>query len=251
MNQTNEFVIVVEKLKKHYGDIRAVDGVSFRIKKNQIISLLGPNGAGKTTLVKILTTISEPTAGEAWVNGYHIRRESLHVRRSIGVVPQFNNLDPYLTGRENLILHAKMHFMQKKRYMKRIDEVLRFMGVYERRNDFPDTYSGGMQRRLIFARAILHDPQIVFLDEPTTGLDPQSRRAVWAHIEKIKRSKTIFLTTHNMEEAELLSDRIMVIDNGRIIADGTSGQLKKHVRHLPEPTLEDVFIHLTGRRIRE
>jgi ABC-2 type transport system ATP-binding protein len=144
-----------------------------------------------------------------------------------------------------------MHFIPKKIYSQRIDELLNFMGIYERRNDYPDKYSGGMQRRLIFARALIHNPQILFLDEPTTGLDPQSRRAVWEYVEKIKSEITVFLTTHYMEEADILSDRVMIIDHGQIIADGTGAQLKRQIPGIKNPSLEDVFIHLTGRRIRD
>lgn len=251
MKNDNEYAIVTEDLKKVYGKIKALDGVSFKILRNQITSLLGPNGAGKTTLVKLLTTIAKPTFGNAWVEGYGIQKDSISVRRIIGVVPQINNLDTYLTARENLVLHARMHFIPKKIYSQRIDELLHFMGIYERRNDYPDNYSGGMQRRLIFARALIHNPQILFLDEPTTGLDPQSRRAVWEYIQRFKSKMTIFLTTHYMEEADILSDRVMIIDHGKIIADGTSAQLRKLVQDTSNPSLEDVFIHLTGRRIRE
>ncbi|MFQ6113638.1 MAG: ABC transporter ATP-binding protein [bacterium] len=251
MKSEDQYAIVAQNLQKFYGHIKALDGVSFEIKRNQVTSLLGPNGAGKTTLVKILTTIAEPSNGKAWVEGYDIQKDSINVRRMVGVVPQINNLDSYLTARENLILHAKMHSMPRKIYSERIDELFQFMGIYERRNDYPDTYSGGMQRRLIFARALIHNPQILFLDEPTTGLDPQTRRAVWEHIEKIKNTITIFLTTHYMEEADILSDRVMIIDHGKIIADGSSGELKRAVPGMRAPSLEDVFIHLTGRRIRE
>jgi ABC-2 type transport system ATP-binding protein len=251
MKDENRYAIVAQNVRKVYGLIKALDGVSFKIRRNQITSLLGPNGAGKTTLVKILTTIAQPTSGSAFVEGHDVQKDSIRVRRIIGVVPQINNLDSYLTARENLILHAKMHFMPKRKYSERIDALLHFMGIFERRNDYPDTYSSGMQRRLIFARALIHNPHILFLDEPTTGLDPQSRRAVWEHIEKIKSQVSIFLTTHNMEEADILSDRVMIIDRGKIIADGTCAQLKESVPGMKKPRLEDVFIHLTGRRIKE
>lgn len=304
--------IRAEGLSKVYGSIRAVDDVSFEVEPRTVVALLGPNGAGKTTLVKMLTTIARPTAGQAWVAGHEISREEIAVRRAIGVVPQMNNLDRYLTARENLVLHAMMHGMPKERYVRRIEELLEFIGLAERGDDFPDTYSGGMMRRLVFARALVHDPQVLFLDEPTTGLDPQSRRAVWDEIIRYKGRATIFLTTHNMEEAERLADRIIVMDAGRFLADGTATELKARVtrtetyllylrhhaepyadrlRTLPEveslqaqnsvlevrlrrgaaldqvmrvfdadeivhvierePSLEDVFLELTGRRIRE
>jgi len=307
-----EDVIVVEDLTKVYGNIMAVDHVSLRVPRGMVVSLLGPNGAGKTTLVKILTTLARPTSGRAFVSGWDVQKHGVQIRARIGVVPQFNNLDRYLTARENLILHAKQHDLRKGDYEKHIDELLDFMGLYDRRNDYPNEYSGGMQRRLVFARALVHRPQILFLDEPTTGLDPQSRRAVWDYLEKVRGQLTIFLTTHYMEEADRLSDRIIVIDRGRTLVEGTARDLKtlvsdQHVYELEvsaktaeyvellrkqdyverceatdsilevqlrddnyltslihlfqpgdlgrvtrrEPTLEDVFIHLTGRRIRD
>jgi ABC-2 type transport system ATP-binding protein len=304
--------IRAEGLTKVYGRIRAVDGVSFEVATGTAVALLGPNGAGKTTLVSMLTTIARPTAGKAWVEGYEVSKDEIAVRRTIGVVPQMNNLDRYLTARENLVLHAMMHGMPKSEFVSRIDELLEFMGLGERGDDFPDTFSGGMMRRLVFARALVHNPKVLFLDEPTTGLDPQSRRTVWDEIARFKGKATIFLTTHNMEEAERLADRIMVMDEGRILVDGTAAELKARVKHsetyllylrtnaecyaprlraLPEvedlrvddsllevrlrkgthltrlmaifdsgdvlkvterePSLEDVFLELTGRRIRE
>lgn len=212
---------------KAYGSLLAVKDVSFSVQKGTVFGLLGPNGAGKTTLVNMLTTLLKPTSGSAFVGGYDVVREAAKVRSLIGVVPQENNLDRYLTARENLILHAKMHGMSPSSYQRRIDELLSLMGLAERQKDFPNKFSTGMQRRLVVARALVHDPQILFLDEPTTGLDPQAKRAIWDYFLSLKGKRTLFLTTHNMEEADFLCDEISIIDNGSPIAHGTSAQLKE------------------------
>ncbi len=305
--------IILKNIRKVYKNIVAVDGISLNIEEGTVFGLLGPNGAGKTTLVKILTTITTPTSGEAYIHGYDIKKDSIKIRRIIGVVPQENNLDRYLTARENLTLHAKMQGMPRSEYNERVDYLLNMMGLFHRRNDFPDKFSGGMQRRLVIARALIHSPTVLFLDEPTTGLDPQSRRAVWEYIQSLKEKTTIFLTTHYMEEADQLCDRIVILDHGKALIDGTSASIKetlkgsdlyevefepdfkpdpsqreflyfisdnpyeengsirinlkdkkylkplierietKYIRGIRrlEPTLEDVFIHLTGRSIRD
>lgn len=305
-------VVQVSNLVKRYGSIIAVNDVSFDVEQGSLVGLLGPNGAGKTTLIRMLTTISRPTSGRATVGGYDILHQRKQVRSVIGVVPQDNNLDHFLTARENLVMHARMHYMSPDQYNPQIDKLLDLMELTSRQNDTPDKYSGGMQRRLTVARALIHDPQVIFLDEPTTGLDPQSRRAVWDYIGPLKGQKTILLTTHYMEEADVLADRIIVMDNGKTIADGTASQLKqslgkgstydiefranaeryferlkdlefvsmpsqsdemvsfrlsepKYLKSIlcdidaedlsrvtaHEPTLEDVFIKLTGRRLRD
>jgi len=189
------------------------------VKKGEIFALLGPNGAGKTTLIRILTTLMSPTSGKAFVHGMDTGRNGREIRRLIGVVPQENSLDRYLTARENLELQARLHSMEKKKYKSRIDELLELFGLVNRQHDFPDTFSGGMQRRLVVARALLHQPKVLFLDEPTTGLDPQSRRAVWDYIRSIAGEMTIFLTTHYLEEAEHLCERIAIME-------GSSAELK-------------------------
>jgi len=167
-----------------------------------------------------------PTSGEAFVYGMNTASNGRDIRRLIGVVPQENSLDRYLTARENLELQARLHSMEKKLYKGRIDELLELFGLAGRQNDFPDTFSGGMQRRLVVARALLHQPKVLFLDEPTTGLDPQSRRAVWDYIRSIAGEMTIFLTTHYLEEAEHLCERIAIMDHGRLVAMGSSAELK-------------------------
>jgi ABC-2 type transport system ATP-binding protein len=227
MTSAMENEIELRQVSKAYGNLLAVRDVSLTIPKGVVFGLLGPNGAGKTTLVNILTTLLRPTSGSASVGGYDVVHDAAKVRSLIGVVPQENNLDRYLTARENLILHAKMHKMNPSSYHRRIDELLSLMELTERQKDFPDQFSTGMQRRLIVARAIVHDPQILFLDEPTTGLDPQAKRAIWDYFLSLKWKRTLFLTTHNMEEADFLCDRISIIDNGSPIASGTSSQLKE------------------------
>jgi len=224
---TAESEIDLRKVTKAYGSLVAVKDVSFAVPKGMVFGLLGPNGAGKTTLVNMLTTLLRPTSGSASVGGYDVVRDAAKIRSLIGVVPQENNLDRYLTARENLILHAKMHGMSPASYHRRIDELLSLVGLADRQKDFPNKFSTGMQRRLVVARALVHDPEVLFLDEPTTGLDPQAKRAIWDYFLSLKGKRTLFLTTHNMEEADFLCDQISIIDNGTPIASGTSAQLKE------------------------
>lgn len=221
-----DYAIIVRSVSKRYGTLSALDSFELAVKQGEIFALLGPNGAGKTTLIRILTTLMRPTAGEAFVYGLNTTVNGGEIRRLIGVVPQENNLDRYLTARENLELHARLHCMDKKIYTARIDELLELFGLAGRQHEMPDTFSGGMQRRLVVARALLHKPKVLFLDEPTTGLDPQSRRAVWDYIRSIAGEMTIFLTTHYLEEAEQLCERIAIMDHGRLIAMGSSAELK-------------------------
>jgi ABC-2 type transport system ATP-binding protein len=218
--------ITTHSLTKRYGDLTALDSFDLEVAQGSIFGLLGPNGAGKTTLMRVLTTLMRQTSGEASIEGLDTRSLGREIRRLIGVVPQENSLDRYLTARENLELHARLHGMEPRLYRKRIDELLELMGLVARQKDFPDTYSGGMQRRLVVTRALLHEPRVLFLDEPTTGLDPQSRRAVWDYIKSIAGSMTIFLTTHYLEEAEQLCDRIAIMDHGKLIALGSTQELK-------------------------
>ncbi len=221
--------IETRDIRKSYGSIVALNGVSLQVQPGMFLGLLGPNGAGKTTLVSILTTLLHPTSGAAFVGGYDVVRQGGRVRSLIGVVPQENNLDRYLTARENLVFHAKMHGMRSSEYHPRIDELINIMGLADRQNEFPTAFSTGMQRRLVIARALVHDPRVLFLDEPTTGLDPQAKWAIWEYFLALKGKRTLFLTTHNMEEADLLCDRINIIDHGSIIAAGTSAELKEMV----------------------
>lgn len=219
-------MISVHKIRKTYGDLVALDGISLEIEKGMLFGLLGPNGAGKTTLLKILTTLIQPTSGSAYLDGYNVITEGKKVRRLIGVVFQENNLDRHLTAKENLILHAKMYGLSKAQYLPKIQELLRLTGLSSRQDEYPHRFSGGMQRRLAVARALVQNPRVLFLDEPTSGLDPQARRVLWDYLLSLKGETTIFLTTHHMEEAEELCGRIVIVDRGKILADGTSGQLK-------------------------
>jgi ABC-2 type transport system ATP-binding protein len=218
--------ILARSLTKQYGDLIALNDFNLQVERGSIFGLLGPNGAGKTTLIRILTTLMRQSSGEVLIEGLDPGRHGREIRALIGVVSQENSLDRYITARENLELHARLHGIESGRYHRRIDELLDLMGLAARQHDMPDTYSGGMQRRLVVARALLHEPRVLFLDEPTTGLDPQSRRAVWDYIRSIAGSMTIFLTTHYLEEAEQLCDRIAIMDHGRLIASGSSQELK-------------------------
>ncbi len=211
---------------KRYGGLIALDSFDLTVERGGIFGLLGPNGAGKTTLIRVLTTLLRPDGGEARVEGLDTARDGREIRRLIGVVPQENSLDRYLTARENLELHARLHGMAGNLYRARIDELLELFGLAGRQHDFPDTFSGGMQRRLVVARALVHEPRVLFLDEPTTGLDPQSRRAVWDYIRSIAGTMTIFLTTHYLDEAEQLCDRLAIMDHGKLIALGSTAELK-------------------------
>ncbi|MBJ6725816.1 ABC transporter ATP-binding protein [Geomesophilobacter sediminis] len=223
--------ITLREITKVYGTFTAVDRFSLEVERGTVFGLLGPNGAGKTTLIKILTTLMRPTSGDAVVEGHSILTAAKKVREVIGVVPQENNLDRYLTARENLVLHGKLHGMSAARYNPRIDELLEMTGLTSRQHDFPDTFSGGMQRRLVVARSLVHNPLVLFLDEPTTGLDPQSRRALWDYIRQLRHSMTVFLTTHYMDEADTLCDRIVIMDNGVSLADGSAAALKEALSH--------------------
>ena len=221
--------IKTELLTKQYGDLSALVSFDLEVTKGTIFGLLGPNGAGKTTLIRILTTLMRPSSGRAWVEGFDTLTHGQDIRKLIGVVPQENSLDRYLTARENLELNARLHGMAGVDYKKRIDELLELFGLAGRQNDFPDTFSGGMQRRLVVARALIHQPSILFLDEPTTGLDPQSRHAVWDYVKSLAGSMTIFLTTHYLEEADLLCERIAIMDHGRLITQGSAAELKERL----------------------
>jgi ABC-2 type transport system ATP-binding protein len=223
--------LILQGLTKRYGTLTAVDGFSLEVERGTVFGLLGPNGAGKTTLIKMLTTLMRPTGGDAFIEGHSVISAGKKVREQIGVVPQENNLDRYLTAHENLVLHARMHGMAPRDYRPRIDQLLELTGLSSRRNDFPDTYSGGMQRRLVVARALVHAPRLLFLDEPTTGLDPQSRRALWEYIRTLRSEMTIFLTTHYMDEADSLCDRIVIMDHGTALVDGTATELKERFAH--------------------
>ena len=303
-------IVEVEELSKNFGQLTAVDRVSFKVNGGEIFGFLGPNGAGKTTTINILCTLLRPTGGRALVNGYDVIKQRTQVRRSIGLVFQDPTLDEYLTAEQNLNFHAYAYGIPRDIRLKRMRELLELVELWDRRKNRVRTYSGGMKRRLEIARGLLHHPKVLFLDEPTLGLDPQTRRRIWDYILALRQQEelTIFLTTHYMDEAENC-DRIAIIDYGRIVAldspdklkDGVGGDLVSlkaenteaaiaelteryqlepaienglvtfNVPHgetfLPDfirsfnshllsisvrrPTLDDVFIKLTGRTIRE
>jgi ABC-2 type transport system ATP-binding protein len=311
-NQSNILeVIQVENLKKRYKNINALDGVSFSVKRGEVFGLLGPNGAGKTTIINILCTLSQPSSGVAYVNGYNVYKQSSSVRKSIGLVFQETILDNHLTAEENLYLHAMLYGVPLKEYAWRKRELLKFCELWNKRKMKVETFSGGMKRRLELVRALIHWPQILFLDEPTIGLDPQTRKKIWDYIFTLrkKRNVTIFLTTQYLSEAENC-DKIAILDHGVVVAIDSPENLKKMIgediiffktennrlaekefhkkfpkypikligkelrvkidngdqflpilvktispriisMELRRPTLEDVFLEITGRKIRE
>jgi ABC-2 type transport system ATP-binding protein len=307
-------MIEVNDLTKKFGSLVAVDKLNFAVQPGEVFGLLGPNGAGKTTTLSILCTILKPTSGTAIINGFDVTKHPSQVRRSIGIVFQEPSIDDRLTGRENLEMHANLYGVPRSEQRKRIEELLRLVELEDRANSLMKTYSGGMRRRLEIARGLIHHPKVLFLDEPTLGLDPQTREHIWSYITELSNREniTMILTTHYMEEADKLCDRIAIIDYGKIIALDEPGRLKEglegdiifvrtgSVRELSErlsemewakdlkllegelklivkggeaiipriveiaarsgihidsisirePTLEDVFLHYTGREIR-
>ena len=223
--------IVVENIVKRYGDFEAVKGVNFAVEDGEIFGLLGPNGAGKSTLIRMMTTLIPATSGKAIVGGYDVSKDSDAVRRMIGVIPQALTSDPDLTVEENLSIYAKLYSVQRAQREKNINEVLEAVDLVKWRGAQTKTLSGGMRRRLEIARGLVHDPRIFFLDEPTTGLDPVSRIAVWEMLNNLKKTRnlTMLLTTHYMEEADRLCDRIAIVDHGKLVALGTPVELKQSV----------------------
>lgn len=225
------YAIEVENLVKKYGDFEAVEGISFKVKRGEIFAFLGPNGAGKTTTVHVLTTLLKLTSGKAIVAGHDVVKEPMEVRKRIGIVFQDPSLDRELTAYENMYIHGRIYGLGGNELKNKIEELLKFVELWEFRNKPVKYFSGGMQRRLEIARALLHEPEVLFLDEPTIGLDPQTRAHIWEYIKSMKEehNMTIFLTTHYMDEAEQLADRIAIMDHGKIIAEGTAEELKKLV----------------------
>jgi len=242
--------IEVKNLTKEFNGLKAVDNISFEVKEGEIFGLLGPNGAGKTTTIKMLATLLNPTKGEAKVWGFDVLKQKDEVRNSIGIVFQEPALDNRLTGKENLDFHARLYGLDSKTREERIQEVLTLVELKDKTNVLVINYSGGMQRRLEIARGLMHYPKVLFLDEPTLGLDPQTRHRIWEYILYLnqKEKTTIILTTHYMEEADYLCQRVGIIDFGKIVALDTPQNLKNIFK---KPTLEDVFLHLTGRKIRD
>jgi ABC-2 type transport system ATP-binding protein len=231
MNTTETNAIEVNKLKKQFGDFVAVKEVSFTVHTGEIFGLLGPNGAGKTTLIRMMTTLTPPTSGKAVVGGHDVVADADGVRHAIGVIPQAMTSDPELTARENMMIHAKLYGLSASQRKELIPRLLESVGLTEFADKLVGSFSGGMRRRLEIARGLVHSPRILFLDEPTTGLDPVSRSAVWEMINKLKEASglTILLTTHYMEEANQLCDRIAIVDHGVLVALDTPAKLKDSV----------------------
>jgi ABC-2 type transport system ATP-binding protein len=305
------FAVQTLKLSRKFGELVAVDGIDLEIKKGELFALLGPNGAGKTTTINMLCCLLKPSGGTARIMGYDILKQPFRVKEIIGVSPQETVLSEHLNSLENIELIGQIHGMAAAELKSKAQEMLATMGLEARAKDQVRKFSGGMKRRLNIMMALVHNPQVVFLDEPTLGLDPQARRAIWAYISQLKREKTILLTTHYMDEADFLADRIGIIDDGRIVALGTGHELKNSLlekqtmiiqaqnlspqavekmrtkyteveatgdtmvvsdkqlsleeiigllhhsgatvrsAYLKEPTLDDVFLQITGKELRE
>lgn len=248
--QDNNSIITVSNLVKKFNDFAAVDNLSFEVKKGEIFALLGPNGAGKSTTIKMLTTLLHPTSGKILLNGFDPAHNKDGVRKSLGIVFQDPSLDDDLTAFENMEFHAICYKVPKDIRVKRIEDLLKFVELWDRRKGLVKTFSGGMKRRLEIARGLLHHPTILFLDEPTLGLDPQTRNHMWSYVKDINQNEgmTVFFTTHYMEEADRVAERIAIVDQGKIIAMGTADELKAQT---DSETLEDAFLSLTGHKIRE
>ncbi|MBW2030074.1 MAG: ATP-binding cassette domain-containing protein [Deltaproteobacteria bacterium] len=278
-------MIRIERLKKNYGAITALDGIDLHVPAGELFAYLGPNGAGKTTTIRILTGLTRRSAGDAWLNGFHIEKEGLKAKKRFGLVMQSINLDQELTVSENLDIHGRLFGMSTSERRRKIDQMLAYVDLIDRKKSLVKQLSGGMKRRLTIARAMVHSPEILFLDEPTVGLDAAIRRRIWALIKEIqKKGTTIFLTTHYIEEAEFLADRVAFLDKGRIVVidkprslmarTGTwaidqmdKGNMKtvyfrtrqeadafvtgqKESYTLRRVNLEDSFLSLTGKKVK-
>ena len=243
-------MIVVEHLTKTFGKVTAVSDISFEIKRGEIVAFLGPNGAGKTTTIKMLTTLLKPTSGKIELDGFSPERQPGEVRKRFGIVFQDPSLDDELTAQENMEIHAALYQIRRRDCAPRIEKLLKLFELWDRRNEPAKRFSGGMRRRLEIARALLHTPRVLFLDEPTLGLDPQTRNQLWNQVRKLNEEEgvTVFLTTHYMEEAERVAQRVAIIDHGRIVAEGSPAELKQRTN---SETLEQAFLSLTGSTIRD
>ncbi len=243
-------IISVKNLTKRFGDFVAVNDITFDVEKGEIFAFLGPNGAGKSTTIKMLTTLLHPTQGQILINGFDPVKKQDEARKSFGIVFQDPSLDEELTAMENMEFHGVLYKVPKDLREKRIKELLEIVELWDRKDSIVKTFSGGMRRRLEIARGLLHHPKIFFLDEPTIGLDPQTRNQIWNYIENLNKKEdiTVFFTTHYMEEADRVADRVAIIDQGKIIIQGTPKKLKELTK---TKTLEDAFLNLTGRKIRE
>jgi ABC-2 type transport system ATP-binding protein len=243
-------MIHVQNLVKTFGAIKAVDGISFDVRACEIFAFLGPNGAGKTTTIQMLTTLLRPTSGTIALDGVDPMQKPLDARRRFGIVFQDPSLDSELTAYENMELHGVLYHVPRRLRAERIESLLTLFELWDRRHARVKTFSGGMRRRLEIARGLLHTPTILFLDEPTLGLDPQSRNQLWTHVRHLNETErvTVFLTTHYMDEAERVAHRIAIIDHGRIVAQGSPQELKEQTK---TDSLEAAFLALTGSSIRD
>ncbi len=243
-------IIEVKNLTKQFGGFKAVDDVSFSVAEGEIFAFLGPNGAGKSTTIKMLTTLLRPTSGKLKLNGHDPMKNPDAVRHSFGIVFQDPSLDDELTAYENMEFHGVLYDIPWKIRKERIEQLMKFVELWDRRNNLVKEFSGGMKRRLEIARGLLHHPKIFFLDEPTLGLDPQTRKHMWDYLKELNKTEkiTVFFTTHYIEEAENIAQRVAIIDHGKIVALGTPQELKEKNS---SDSLEDAFLKLTGKTIRD
>jgi ABC-2 type transport system ATP-binding protein len=243
-------IIQVKNLTRKFGEFTAVDNISFEVKQGEIFAFLGPNGAGKSTTIKMLTTLLHPTGGGIELNGHNPARDSGAVRSSFGIVFQDPSLDDELTAWENMEFHGVLYGIEKKLRRERIEQLMNFVELWDRKDSLVKEFSGGMKRRLEIARGLLHHPKVLFLDEPTIGLDPQTRNHMWNYLTELNKSEgiTVFFTTHYMEEASKIAQRIAIIDRGKIVATGTTEELQRQTQ---TSSLEDAFLKLTGNVIRD
>jgi ABC-2 type transport system ATP-binding protein len=243
-------MIQVRNLTKNFGDLAAVKDISFDVQQGEIFAFLGPNGAGKTTTIKMLTTLLRPTSGQIMIDGLDPLHKQNEARRRFGIVFQDPSLEWEMTASENMEIHGVLYHMPRRLRIERTERLLKLFELWERRNDPVKKFSGGMKRRLEIARGLLHTPKILFLDEPTLGLDPQSRNQMWTQVKSLNESEgvTVFLTTHYMDEADRVAQRIAIIDHGKIVAQGSPAELKAQTN---ADSLENAFLALTGSSIRD
>lgn len=243
-------IIVVKNLKKQFGHFVAVNNISFSVKRGEIFAFLGPNGAGKSTTIKMLTTMLRPTSGELKLAGHDVTKERDNARQAFGIVFQDPSLDEELTAYENLELHATLYGVKRSKQRERIEQLMTLVDLWERRDSKVKTYSGGMRRRLEIARGLIHEPKVLFLDEPTLGLDTQTRNTMWQYIKRLSDEKdmTIFFTTHYLEEAQNIAEKIAIIDHGQIVGLGSVPELTKQTH---TKSLEETYLSLTGTTIRD
>lgn len=247
---TKESTIEVENVTKRFGDFTAVDNVSFTVQKGELFALLGPNGAGKSTTIKMLTTLLKPSAGKLTLAGHDVLKAQDAARKSFGIVFQDPSVDNEMTAYENMQLHAALYGVKGTETKQRIETLLTLVELWDRKDTLVKNYSGGMKRRLEIARGLLHHPAVLFLDEPTLGLDTQTRNLLWDYVKQLSASEgmTVFFTTHYLEEAEAVADRIAIIDHGSLVALGTTAQLTKQTK---TKTLESAYLEMTGKSVRD